>query len=76
MDKESELLKTIEDLVRKKKQFEDKITAAKKELRDLRNTSALKALELAGLLEMPVKDFAELVKNFKKKEANVETKNG
>jgi hypothetical protein len=75
MDKESELLKTIEDLVRKKKQFEDKITAAKKELRDLRNTSALKALELAGLLEMPVKDFAELVKNFKKKEANVETKN-
>lgn len=76
MDKESELLKTIEDLVRKKKQLEDKITAAKKELRDLRNTSALKALELAGLLEMPVKDFAELVKNFKKKEANVETKNG
>ena len=75
MDKESELLKTIEDLVRKKKQLEDKITAAKKELRDLRNTSALKALELAGLLEMPVKDFAELVKNFKKKEANVETKN-
>ena len=76
MDKESELLKTIEDLVRKKKQLEDKITAAKKELRDLRNTSALKAMELAGLLEMPVKDFAELVKNFKKKEANVETKNG
>lgn len=76
MDKERELLKTIEDLVQKKKQIEDKITSAKKALKDFRDMSALKTLELAGLLEIPTRDFAEMVKNCIEQNAKVEPKNG